>query len=274
MHIERFAPSPTGLLHLGHAYSALCGYNCAKDAKGKFLLRIEDIDQARSKPQFVEAIFQDLNWLGITWEDEVLFQSTRKEAYDQALAQLQSRGLIYGCACTRGDIKAALSARQEGDDALAPYPKICKNKGLRHGDLAFRLDMERAVSQARALSYREIGQGRNQLEEVSHEVLLNMGDIVLARRDIGTSYHLSVVVDDAYQGVTHVTRGEDMEGETPVHVLLQALLELPTPIYRHHKLIRDENHKRLAKRDDARSIARYREQGLTLEDILAMIMAP
>ncbi len=262
---ERFAPSPTGLLHIGHAYSALLSYEAARE--GEWLLRIEDIDTARCKEEFKAAIFEDLKWLGLSWKEPVAFQSERLEAYKDALKTLKSLGVIYGCECSRGDIKLALSAHQEGDIAQLPYPRTCRGKQLDGDNLAYRLDMERALELVSSLSYREIGQGRDEIIHISREQLAQIGDIILARRDIGTSYHMAVVVDDAFQDITHVTRGSDMESETAIHILLQSILELPTPIYRHHKLIRDENGKRLAKRDDARSIRSLREMGVSAENI-------
>lgn len=262
---ERFAPSPTGLLHMGHAYSALLGYDCAKD--GEWLLRIENIDHTRCNESHTLQIFEDLNWLGLTWKEPVLYQSQRLASYQNALEKLKSLGVIYGCECSRKDIKTALSARQEGDIAHPPYPKTCRLKNLRGDHLAYRLNMSRAFAMIGEMSYREIGQGRDDIIDIGLDTLLNIGDIILARRDIGTSYHLAVVVDDAFQNITHVTRGSDMESDTAIHVLLQKLLKLPTPIYRHHKLIRDEYGKRLAKRDDARSIQSLREMGMNVEDV-------
>ena len=275
---ERFAPSPTGLLHLGHAYSALMARDAAYTNSEAFLLRIEDIDLPRCKPEFEQAIYQDLEWLGLSWPAPVMRQSTRLEAYDSALQKLIDLGLCYPCKCTRKDIAQAMSAPQEGvsigPDGLI-YPQICKGRPMSEYSAtdAIRLDMEKAVSTIKGhLSYTEIGGVYPETIRVKPETLVSdCGDIVLARKDIGTSYHLSVVVDDAGQNISHVTRGQDLAPATPIHVLLQKLLNLPTPIYRHHRLIRDENGKRLAKRDDARSIRNYRENGANPQNIREMV---
>lgn len=278
--VTRFAPSPTGLLHLGHAYSALLAYEQAKSQNGTFLLRIEDIDHPRCKPEFEQAIYDDLAWLGLTWPTPVLCQSDRRTAYDAALTRLTDMGLTYPCACTRGDIRAALSAPQEGAPMIGPdgpiYPGTCRDLPPRtpKDTDAIRLNIARAVEHlgGQKLTFTETGP----LYTGTHNIDLNalpetVGDIVLARRDIGTSYHIAVTVDDAAQGVTTVTRGADLFAATTVHVLLQRLLNLPTPTYHHHALIRDDTGKRLAKRDDARAIAKYRADGATPADIRAMV---
>lgn len=265
-HIERFAPSPTGYLHLGHAFSALTAWERAKG--GQFLLRLEDIDTARSREEYTQAIFKDLHWLGLDWPTPVLRQSTRLPAYRTALQRLTDMGLTYACTCTRRDITQALGAPQEGV-ALGPdgvvYPGTCRGKN-RQGAAAIRLDMASAVTQD--VTYFE---GNTRLTTSRAEMIEGIGDIVLARKDIGTSYHLSVVVDDAFQGVTHVTRGLDLQSATPIHRLLQMLLGLPEPVYHHHRLIRDENGKRLAKRDDARALRKYRAAGASPQDIRKMV---
>lgn len=275
---ERFAPSPTGLLHLGHAYSALQAYDAAQSAGGQFLLRIEDIDRPRCKPEFEAAIYRDLKWLGIAWDGPVLRQSERLHAYDQALQTLIKMGLCYPCSCTRQDIQNALSAPQEnsnfGPDGVI-YPGTCKDRSMENyqNTDAIRLDMTKAATMVQNISYIELGQAQPENLNIPTEHMIETcGDIVLARKDIGTSYHVSVVIDDAYQHITHVTRGRDLAPATPIHVLIQRLLGLPTPKYRHHRLIRDENGKRLAKRDDARSLQNYREQGYSPQDIKNMII--
>ncbi|SEM41756.1 glutamyl-Q tRNA(Asp) synthetase [Loktanella fryxellensis] len=262
--ITRFAPSPTGPLHLGHAYSAMLAHDMAMAAGGTFLLRIEDIDQTRARPQWEAQILDDLHWLGLTWPTPVMRQSDRGPAYDAALDALWQRGLLYPCTCNRRDILTAASAPQEGAP-MGPdgviYPGTCSGKprsGPRPTDSALRLDTSLAL------------QG-NDAHGLPDDVPTTIGDVVLARRDMGTSYHLSVVVDDAAQGVTHVLRGEDLSDATPIHILLQRLLGLVTPTYRHHRLIRDEAGKRLAKRDDARAIAIYRADGASPQDIRAMV---
>ena len=278
--VTRFAPSPTGLLHLGHAYSALLAFEQAKSQNGTFLLRIEDIDQPRCKPEFEQAIYDDLAWLGLTWPTPVLRQSDRRAAYDAALKRLTDMGLTYPCSCTRGDIRAALSAPQEGAPMIGPdgpiYPGTCRDlppRAPKDTD-AIRLNIARAADYlgAQNLTFTETGPIHTGTHNIDLRTLPDtVGDIVLARRDIGTSYHIAVTVDDAAQGVTTVTRGADLFAATTVHVLLQRLLGLPTPTYHHHDLIRDDTGKRLAKRDDARAIAKYRADGATPADIRALV---
>lgn len=274
--ITRFAPSPTGPLHLGHAFSALTAWKLAQAAGGTFLLRIEDIDHPRCKPEFETAILDDLHWLGLDWPQPVMRQSERMAHYARALRQLDAMGLTYRCTCTRGDIRAALSAPQEGAPVTGPdgpvYPGTCRDGGHVDAGAAIRLDMRKALARTGPITFSETGPlhpGTHRLDR--DQMAEQIGDIVLARRDIGTSYHLSVVVDDAAQGVTLVTRGTDLFEATPIHVLLQCLLGLPRPQYHHHPLIRDETGKRLAKRDDARALARYQAEGLTPADIRAKV---
>lgn len=267
--VTRFAPSPTGPLHLGHAYAALV----AAGRGERFLLRIEDIDTARCRPEWEAAIYDDLAWLGLRWAQPVMRQSARLPAYQAALVQLSQAGLTYHCACTRGDIRAALSAPQEGAAVIGPdgpvYPGTCRGKGLEAG--AVRLDMGKAMERLWDIRFTETGLRAGEHVFSAAAMVEGVGDVVLARRDIGTSYHLAVVVDDAAQGITEVTRGEDLFEATSVHVVLQRLLGLPVPAYHHHRLIRDDDGKRLAKRDDARALARYRAEGATPADIRAMV---
>ncbi|QDL92615.1 tRNA glutamyl-Q(34) synthetase GluQRS [Paroceanicella profunda] len=291
---ERFAPSPTGPLHLGHAFSALTGFDAARAAGGRFLLRIEDIDRARARPEWEAGISEDLAWLGLRWETPVLRQSDRLPAYRDALLGLWRRGLLYSCSCTRRDIEAAASAPQEGAEPVhgpdgLVYPGTCRGRwpgpdtqDSPPEDMALRLSMPEALAalgeRAERLGFRELGAGpggeTGEIRVPPRALRDTCGDIVLARRGLGTSYHLSVVLDDAAQGVTHVTRGEDLFGATQIHVLLQALLGLPVPRYRHHRLIRDAAGRRLAKRDDARAIRLYREEGLSPADIRRMTGLP
>ncbi|MFP7673210.1 tRNA glutamyl-Q(34) synthetase GluQRS [Marivita sp. S0852] len=274
----RFAPSPTGHLHLGHAYSACLAYAMAHAAKGRFLLRIEDTDTARSQRHFENQIYDDLGWLGLTWETPVLHQSRNSAAYDAALHRLGQLGLLYPCSCTRGDIRRAASAPQEGAPLHGPdgliYPGTCRHRAWddRADTDAVRLDMQRALHHLGALPhYQETGVVAA-IPLTDQHMITEIGDVVLARRDTGmAAYHLSVVVDDAAQGITHVVRGKDLAAATPIHVLLQALLGLPTPVYHHHALIRDEAGKRLAKRDDARAIATYRAEGLSPQEVKALV---
>lgn len=268
--VTRFAPSPTGPLHLGHAFAAML----AADRGDRFLLRIEDIDQPRCKPEWETAIHTDLQWLGLHYETPAMRQSTRLPAYHAALARLHVLGLTYACTCTRADIRAALSAPQEG--VIGPdgpvYPGTCR--GVNHPEGAIRLDMTAAMAQVGEVRFVETGLKSGAHCFSSDEMITNIGDIVLARRDIGTSYHLSVVVDDAAQAITEVTRGEDLFEATPIHALLQRLLGLPTPLYHHHRLIRDDQGKRLAKRDDARALSKYRAVGATPADIRRLVGLP
>jgi glutamyl-Q tRNA(Asp) synthetase len=273
--VERFAPSPTGLLHLGHAFSALTAFDAATAVDGRFLLRIEDIDRPRSKQHFEDAIFEDLAWLGVRWETPVLRQSKRLHRYSEAVEELRSMGLTYACTCTRGDIKAALSAPQEGvfgPDGLV-YPGTCRKLGQSSENAAIRLNMRAATEHLRGgISFTDLIHGPQHWS--ADDLIEGVGDIVLARRDIGTSYHVAVVVDDAKQGVTHVTRGDDLLEATAIHSVLQVLLGLPCPIYRHHRLIRDEAGKRLAKRDDARAIRAFRDDGILPGRIRELINLP
>ncbi|MCC5973441.1 MAG: tRNA glutamyl-Q(34) synthetase GluQRS [Rubellimicrobium sp.] len=276
--ITRFAPSPTGPLHLGHAYSAILAHDMAHAAGGTFLLRIEDIDRARARPAWETAIFDDLTWLGLTWPQPVMRQSGRLPAYRAALQALWDRGLLYPCTCTRRDILEAASAPQEGAPPQGPdgviYPGTCRARAHTSPlpDTALRLDLARALATLPPLAFTETGPARPGTHRPDRDAMLHgIGDPVLARRDFGTSYHLAVVVDDAAQGVTHVTRGADLFEATPIHVLLQALLGLPTPVYHHHRLIRDAAGQRLAKRDDARAIALYRAEGATPDQVRRMV---
>lgn len=276
----RFAPSPTGPLHLGHAFSALTALGRAQDAGGICLLRIEDIDTPRCKPEWEAAIFDDLAWLGLDWPRPVWRQSDRRAAYDATLDRLTAMGLCYPCRCRRSDIRAALSAPQEGAGMVGPdgpvYPGTCRGRLMADAapDDAIRLDMARALAALAApdrLGFTDTGTrpGHHHLDP--DHLIRAIGDVVLARRDIGTSYHVAVIIDDAAQAITEVVRGEDLFSATPLHVLLQALLGLPTPAYHHHRLIRDSAGLRLAKRDDARAIAAYRAEGLGPGDIRALL---
>lgn len=274
--ITRFAPSPTGYLHLGHAFSALTAWEMARTAGGSIRLRMENIDTARCRREYEAAIYEDLRWLGLDWPEPVLHQSTRQSAYDGALARLGAMGLTYPCSCTRGDIRAALNAPQEGavagpDGPL--YPGTCRARSLAEmspGD-ALRLHMGRAMEMVGEVAFDEVGVKPGRYIRNASYMIDNVGDIVISRRDIGTSYHLAVVVDDAFQSISHVVRGRDLFAATPIHVLLQKLLGLPSPVYHHHRLIRDENGTRLAKRHDALALRALRAAGATPADIRAMV---
>ncbi|MFU8863747.1 MAG: tRNA glutamyl-Q(34) synthetase GluQRS [Rhodobacterales bacterium] len=280
----RFAPSPTGPLHLGHAYAAIVAHDLAQAADGSFLLRIEDIDQSRARPAWETLIYEDLHWLGLTWDSPVMRQSDRLPAYRAALQDLWQRGLIYACTCSRRDILDAASAPQEGSTPpVGPdgpvYPGTCRRNHDGTEPMpqtALRLNMARALQEITVpLTFTETGagpQGENGLQHIDPAHLIrNVGDVVLARREMGTSYHLAVVVDDAAQSITHVTRGQDLFEATQIHILLQKLLGLPVPLYHHHRLIRDDQGKRLAKRDDARAISTYRAEGCSPADLRRLI---
>lgn len=269
---SRFAPSPTGLLHLGHAYAALVA--ARQSSEGQFLLRIEDIDRDRCKPEFETAIYEDLAWLGLQWQIPVMRQSDRMQVYRTALAQLAP--FSYPCSCRRGDIRAALSAPQEGALPAGPdgliYPGTCRGRPLSEAapDDVIRLDTAHAFDALGLdrLSFRdEVIMPGHDHSLGRDEFLDGIGDVILSRRGMGTSYHLAVVVDDAAQGIDIVTRGKDLFDSTWIHALLQKLLRLPTPLYHHHRLIRDDAGKRLAKRDDARAIRHYRDDDASPEEI-------
>lgn len=271
--VTRFAPSPTGPLHLGHAYSALLAHDAARAHGGAFVLRIEDIDTTRCRPAWETQIYDDLQWLGIAWDGEVMRQCDRVPAYEAALQSLWDKGMLYPCTCTRRDIEAATSAPQEGilgpDGPIYPGTCRCIPAGAHPTDAALRLNI---AAIARQTSFTEMGDGlAGRVSTTAQDYVQSIGDVVLARRDMGTSYHLSVVLDDAAQGITHVLRGADLFEATRIHVLLQQILGLPTPIYHHHRLIRDDNGKRLAKRDDARALSKYRSEGASPADIRAMV---
>lgn len=281
LHTERFAPSPTGRLHLGHAFSAILAHDRARAAGGRFLLRLEDLDRGRVRPEYEAGILEDLAWLGLTLDGPVLKQSERIAAYEAALARLTGMGLIYACRCTRRDVEAAIAAPNEGEPVFGPdgavYPGTCRKLDLAH-DLpgtALRLDMSAAAARLNGpITYHETAAPHEGwISATPDELLTGTGDVVLRRRDGAFAYHLAVVVDDAFQGVTHVTRGADLASATPLHRLLQELLGLPRPEYHHHRLIRDDTGKRLAKRHDALALAELRAQGATPESIRARLFA-
>jgi len=269
MIVTRFAPSPTGLLHLGHAFAAIKAF----EAGQQFILRIEDLDTARCREAFVEAIFEDLLWLGIDWAERVLRQSERTAAYQTALHKLDALGLTYPCFCTRKDIAAEIARAAEapsGPDGPI-YPGTCRNltkteqdarisSGVSH---AIRLDVTKAAEWVGPLTFLEQGQGtKGETGTINVQPEL-FGDIILARKDLPASYHLAVVVDDAHQGVTLVTRGEDLFAASHVQRLLQALLGLSEPSYAHHRLILDASGKKFSKRDKAITLRALRDQGWT-----------
>ena len=274
--IARFAPSPTGPLHLGHAYAAVFAYELAMEKGGRFLLRFEDIDVTRVRDQYYLAIERDLAWLGIHWDGTPIRQKDRLPAYTESLLKLKSLHVVYPCFCTRREIQQELKSMihaPHGPEGEAMYPGTCRDltpteraerigQGQAH---CWRLDARRAIELTGPLVFEDQIKGRLDVDP------LLLGDVVLARKDIATSYHLAVVTDDHFQGVTDVTRGEDLLSSTHVHRILQSLLGLAVPVYHHHRLIVDEAGKRLAKRDDALSLATLRDQGKKREDILAML---
>ena len=260
--LTRFAPSPTGELHLGHAYSAVLAYDAARVAGGRFRLRIDDIDGGRSREEHVAAALADLAWLGLGWDGAPVRQSQHLGDYAAALETLRLRALVYPCFCTRADIAASLSAPHGPSGAV--YPGTCRHRSeaerarrLAAGEAhCWRLDMARAAAMAGPIYWEEEGQGARLADPRAH------GDVVLARKDAPASYHLASTIDDAAMGVTHVVRGCDLIASTDVHRLLQALLGLPTPRYRHHALVCGADGRRLAKRDAAASLASLRDAGV------------
>lgn len=280
--VSRFAPSPTGYLHLGHAYSALLAYRAASEASGRFLLRIEDIDTTRCRPQFEAAICEDLAWLGLRWECPVRRQSEHLDEYQAALNQLAAMGVVYRCFKTRREIIDEIARAPHGpgegpDGAIYPGPDepmdpAEERRRVDEGQsFAWRLSLravrERLGHDLADLTFREEGAGPDgETGDCAIRPDL-LGDVILGRKDIGTSYHLSVTLDDALQGVTHVVRGQDLFHSTSVHRLLQALLDLPTPVYRHHGLLTDDEGRRLSKRDRSITLRSLRAEGVRPDDV-------
>ncbi len=258
MIVTRFAPSPTGRLHLGHALSVATGWHRARVSGGAFRLRIEDLDSSRCRPDFDAAILADLAWLGIDPDGPVMRQSQRRNAHGAALARLRALGVVYPCTCTRIDIAAAGAAPHgppHGPDGPI-YPGTCRERPAAPENAAWRLDSARAAALTGSIDFTDSGAGRMAVDP------LLFGDIVVARRDIGAAYHLAVVVDDAAQGVSEVVRGIDLLPACHVQRLLQALLGLPAPRYHHHPLVTDADGRRLAKRDRAATLAALRDEGI------------
>lgn len=270
----------------------MLAFDMAMENGGEFLLRIEDIDRSRARPQWEAQIYDDLDWLGLWWPNPVMRQSDRMNEYSMAIEAFALENFLYPCSCSRADVRASMSAPQEGVLQYGPdgpiYPGTCRTtssqsmKGqwdahdtLRLNLTSFRDTLPELPLGQQIFSFRETGFGPNgetgTVTFTIDEAIREIGDIVLRRRDMGTSYHLSVVLDDAAQGITQVVRGQDLFAATKIHIILQWLLELPTPIYHHHKLIRDDVGKRLAKRDDARAISTYRAEGYTPQDIRKMV---
>jgi glutamyl-Q tRNA(Asp) synthetase len=276
--VTRFAPSPSGLLHLGHAHSAIFGWRAARASGARFLLRIEDVDKARCRPEYEAAILEDLAWLGLDWEQPTRRQSEHMADYARGLDRLDRLGLLYPCFCTRKEIRAeiARAARAPHGPEGPIYPGTCRSlsederreRMAAGAAYALRLDMTAAADRAGPLSWIDRAAGEIAAEPQS------LGDVVLARKEIATSYHLSVTLDDALQGVTLVTRGADLFHASHVHRLLQALLGLPVPEWHHHALIPGPDGERLAKRADALSIRALREAGKSPAEVRALAGFP
>jgi glutamyl-Q tRNA(Asp) synthetase len=283
--IFRFAPSPNGHLHLGHALSALMNADMARAAGGRLLLRIEDIDQTRCRPEFEQAIYADLHWLGVVWQEPVRRQSEHLADYRAALARLEAAGLVYPSFESRAEIARQVAEREarggwpRDPDGAPLYPGAAKSLGatermrrIADGEpYAVRLDMEAAVPRLGALSWHETGAGPGGETTMVAAAPAAWGDVVLAGKETPTSYHLSVVVDDALQGVTHVVRGQDLFWSTSVHRVLQALLGLPVPVYHHHRLIFDADGRKLAKSTRSTALRELRAHGMTPTDIRRMV---
>jgi glutamyl-Q tRNA(Asp) synthetase len=269
--VTRFAPSPTGFLHLGHAFSALFAWQRAREAGGRFLLRLEDIDPARCRPEYAAAILEDLVWLGLDWDGEVRVQSQHLAEYRAALDALAARGLLYPCFCTRADIQQSAAAPHTPDGAPL-YPGTCRALSIDEreariaagGRFALRLDIRQALAATLALTFEETGEGTIACQPEQ------FGDVVLARKDAPASYHLCVTHDDALQGVTLVTRGVDLKSASDLHRLLQALMGWPAPAYAHHPLLTDATGRRLAKRDRAATLRELRAQGHSPAEVWAL----
>jgi glutamyl-Q tRNA(Asp) synthetase len=273
----RFAPSPTGYLHIGHAFSALISWRHARAAGGRFLVRMEDIDPVRCRPEFSAAIQEDLTWLGIDWDGPVRVQSEHLNEYAAALESLRARGLLYPCFCSRTDIQRhVIAAAPHGADGGPLYPGTCRKPSdaerTTRADQphALRLDMAHALSEglgSEGMNFEEVSEGTIAADPAS------FGDVVIARKDTPASYHLCVTHDDALQGVTLVTRGDDLKHATHLHRLIQALMGWPVPIYAHHRLLTDASGRRLAKRDHAMTLRALRKAGMTGEEVRERLLS-
>ena len=286
--VFRFAPSPNGYLHLGHAYSALLNFDLARERGGRFLLRIEDIDATRCRPEFEAAIYEDLAWLGICWETPVRRQSEHFARYREAVEQLSSQGLIYPGFESRAEIARLVAQRESAapwrrdPDGAPLYPGTAKSLApdqrerliAQGAPYALRLDMVAALAHAEALVWSEQGEGPGGESGVVTARPEAWGDVILARKETPTSYHLSVVIDDALQGITDVVRGKDLFWSTSVHVLLQHLLGIPQPAYRHHRLVVDASGQKLSKSTQATGLRELRGQGATAADVRRLVGLP
>ena len=287
--VFRFAPSPNGYLHLGHALSALLNSDMARESGGRLLLRIEDIDATRCRPDYEQAIYEDLHWLGVTWEEPVRRQSEHFADYRGALARLEAQGLVYPGFESRAEIAALVAARERQAPSKAPWPRDPDGAPLYPGNArtlspaerqariaggvayALRLDMAAALARVGALTWQESGRGpEGQTGEIFADPA-RWGDVVLARKETPTSYHVSVVIDDALQGVTQVVRGADLFWSTGLHRLLQALLDLPAPLYHHHRLLLGADGRKLSKSTQATALRSLRDKGSSARDIRRMV---
>ncbi len=288
MIVTRFAPSPTGLLHLGHAFAALTAFDAARKECGRFLLRMEDIDRSRYRAEFEEAITKDLAWLGLKWEQPVHRQSEHFDDFEVALNKLKERELLYPCFCTRKEIANEIARASEAPH-LNPqtldgplYPGTCRNlsklqrqeRVASGAPYALRINVEKASSIAGSLTFQENGRGPDSESGPQIVQAELLGDVVLARKEMAASYHLAVVVDDAKQGVSLVTRGEDLFHATHIQRLLQRLLDLPEPVYAHHRLITDPSGKKFSKRDKSVTLRALRQKGLSANDIRGQLDLP
>lgn len=286
--ILRFAPSPNGFLHPGHAFSACVTADLAEKLGGTWLLRIEDIDQHRSKPEFIKAIYEDLTWLGLNWPEPVLLQSTRFEEYQKAAKFLKDKNLLYPCFCSRKQIKENAGIQEnagiEKDPDGAPlYPGTCKNlspKEIKQKlntklPVQYRLNMNKAIDLTGPLSFKQIQPENSSIDNLTITTIdcrpERWGDVVIQRKFIPSSYHLSVVLDDAMQNITHITRGKDLLAATDVHRVLQSLLGLPQPIYFHHELISDPQQQKLAKSKGSASLRDLRLSGISSNELRSNI---
>ena len=265
--VVRFAPSPNGLLHLGHAYAAMVAHDYARDRGGRFLLRIEDIDAGRSRGEFVDAILEDLHWLGLDWDEDVIFQSERLDSYAAAADELKKRGLLYRCFCSRAELRYAQEQSSLPDGPV--YPGTCRHmdpdlsrKRAETEPHSWRLDIAKAMATAGPLRWLDKGHGPQSCQPEQ------LGDVILVPKEMPVAYHLAVTLDDARDGITRVVRGHDLFTSTHVHRLLQSLLSLPTPVYFHHPLLRDEGGQKLAKSRDSASLSVLRSEGRNGHELL------
>jgi glutamyl-Q tRNA(Asp) synthetase len=263
----RFAPSPNGRLHVGHAFAALCAHDFARAFGGEFRLRIEDIDGVRSRPEHVEAIMEDLRWLGLDWDGAVEFQSRHLDRYQAGFERLKAMGLVYRCWCSRAEIAAALKLRPVSHGPDGPvYPGTCRGRdGCGEGAHCWRLDMAKAVGQHGLLNWADLAAGSQMADP------MRFGDVVLWRKDAPASYHLAATLDDAADGISHVVRGLDLFAYTDIHRLLQALLGLPTPVYWHHPLLLDANGEKLAKSRLSQPLGSLRDGGMDGKKLVAAL---